>query len=85
MGDSPQNNVILVKVLFWHENLPRDTSVSVEHYGRRVERNKKVLSGYRQGMETQHGRQADTGEGRGQEQMGELLSREMEKEHPKLN
>lgn len=31
------------------------------------------------------GRQADIGEGRGQEQMDELLSREMEKEHPKLN
>lgn len=31
------------------------------------------------------GRQTDIGEGREQEQMDELLSREMEKDHPKLN
>lgn len=38
-------------------------------------------------LQTRYGntRQADIGEGRGQEQMGELFSREMEKEHPKLN
>lgn len=32
----------------------------------------------------QCGRQAGTGEGRGQEQMGELSSREMEQGNPKL-
>lgn len=90
MGDSPQNNVMLVKILFWAENFFRDTCVSVQHYGRSKEEQEEqgsiiMLYGYRQGMGTHHGRWADRGEGRGQEQMGELFSREMEKEHPKLN
>lgn len=43
MADSLQNHVMLVKVLFWGENLLMDTCVSVEHYGRRGKGNQKAL------------------------------------------
>jgi len=86
MGDSPQNHVMLVKILGWGENLLMDRCISVEHNGTRGKGNKKALLYYtakRWGTRRQYVRQADQGEGSGQEQMGELFSRTMEKEHPK--